>query len=153
VRVAEIWTRDLPNVSIFPPPSAIRFRLCDLFQFTITFWNYELFEQSAQRKASTHTGQHSTERQRQTSMPWAWFEPTISATKRSRPTPQTTRPLGQSIFYMNYLEQLGLRRNRFPTKMKHNSIDLKPKLIKIITEESVLIPNKTQHFIVTKINW
>jgi hypothetical protein len=29
----------------------------------------------------------------QTSVPWAGFEPTIPATNRPRPTPQTTRPL------------------------------------------------------------
>jgi hypothetical protein len=32
-------------------------------------------------KASTDTGQHNTERQRQTSMPQAGFEPTIPAAK------------------------------------------------------------------------
>jgi len=33
-------------------------------------------------KASTYTGQHKTETQRQTSMPQAGFEPTIPVTKR-----------------------------------------------------------------------
>jgi hypothetical protein len=38
-------------------------------------------------KASTYTGQHNTETQRHTSMPGVEFEPTISLTKRPRPTP------------------------------------------------------------------
>jgi hypothetical protein len=52
-----------------------------------------LGEWSARRKASTYTGQHNTERRRQTSMPWAGLEPTIPTTNRPRPTPQTARPL------------------------------------------------------------
>jgi hypothetical protein len=52
-----------------------------------------LNEWSARRKAYTYTGQHSTERRGRTSMPWAGFEPTIAATNRPRPTPQTARPL------------------------------------------------------------
>jgi hypothetical protein len=52
-----------------------------------------LDEWSARRKASTFTWQHHTERHGQTSMPWAGFDPTIPATNRPRPTPQTARPL------------------------------------------------------------
>jgi hypothetical protein len=37
-------------------------------------------------KASTYTGQHNTETQRQTSMPRAGFEPSIPVTKWPRPT-------------------------------------------------------------------
>jgi hypothetical protein len=45
-------------------------------------------------KTSTYTGQHNTERRGQTSMPWARFEHTGSASKRPGPTPQTAQPLG-----------------------------------------------------------
>jgi hypothetical protein len=43
-------------------------------------------------EVSTYTRQHNTERQGQTSMPQAGFEPTVSACNRPRPTPQTARP-------------------------------------------------------------
>jgi hypothetical protein len=45
-------------------------------------------------KASTYTGQHNTETQRQTSMPRAGFKPMIPVTKRSRPMPKATQPPG-----------------------------------------------------------
>jgi hypothetical protein len=48
-------------------------------------------------KASTYTGEHNTERRGKTSMSQAGFKPTISASKRSRLSPQTARPLGQSL--------------------------------------------------------
>jgi hypothetical protein len=38
-------------------------------------------------KASTYSGQHNTETQRQTSMPQAEFEPMILVTKRPRSMP------------------------------------------------------------------
>jgi hypothetical protein len=60
-------------------------------------WQDSLDEWSARRKASTYTGQHNTERRGQTSMPWAAFEPTIPATNRPRPTPQTARPLWPTV--------------------------------------------------------
>jgi hypothetical protein len=59
----------------------------------LDIWYDSLDEWSARRKASTYTGQHNTERRGKTSMPWAGFEPTIPATNRPRPTPQTARPL------------------------------------------------------------
>jgi hypothetical protein len=43
--------------------------------------------------------QHNIERRGQTSMTWAGFEPTIPATNRPRPTPQTARPLWPEAFH------------------------------------------------------
>jgi hypothetical protein len=63
----------------------------------LDIWYDSLNEWSARRKASTYTGQHNTERRGQTSVPWAGFEPTIPATNRPRPTPQTSRPEVPSI--------------------------------------------------------
>jgi hypothetical protein len=54
-------------------------------------------------KASTYAGQQTAERQGQTPMLEAGFKPTISASKRSRPTHQTARPLGLGsslVFYV-----------------------------------------------------
>jgi hypothetical protein len=48
-------------------------------------------------KASTYTPQHNTERRRQTSMPYAGFEPTISESKRSMTSPHTARRLGPAV--------------------------------------------------------
>jgi len=39
---------------------------------------------SVQRKVSTYTGQHNTERRRQTSMPRAGFEPAIPILERPK---------------------------------------------------------------------
>jgi hypothetical protein len=50
-------------------------------------WQDSLDEGSARRKASACAEQRNTERRGQTSMPRAGFEPTISVSKRSRPTP------------------------------------------------------------------
>jgi hypothetical protein len=47
-------------------------------------------------KARTCTEQYNTEIQRQTSIPYAGFELTISASKRPRPTSQTCTPIGTS---------------------------------------------------------
>jgi hypothetical protein len=57
----------------------------------------------SRRKVSNYTGQHNTERRGLTSMPGAGFEPTIPATNRPRPTPQTARPLLERITPVNYL--------------------------------------------------
>jgi hypothetical protein len=46
-------------------------------------------------------GQHNTERRGQTSMPKAGFEPTIPATNRPRPTPQTARPLWPATLHFS----------------------------------------------------
>jgi hypothetical protein len=53
-------------------------------------------ELPALRKASTYTGQHNAETQRQTPMHRVVFEPTVSVTKPSRSTPQSARPLWPS---------------------------------------------------------
>jgi hypothetical protein len=45
-------------------------------------------------KASAYAGQHNTERQIQTSMPWARFKPAIPATKRPQTYALDTRPPG-----------------------------------------------------------
>jgi hypothetical protein len=51
-------------------------------------------------KASTYTGQHNVETQRQTFILRAGFEPMIPVTKRQRPTPYITRPPGQASNYL-----------------------------------------------------
>jgi hypothetical protein len=48
-------------------------------------------------KAYTGTGQHKRGKREQIPMPWAGFEPTISVSKRSMPSPQTSRPLGPAV--------------------------------------------------------
>jgi hypothetical protein len=68
-------------------------RLLELFRQTVGLLGRVW---STRRKAPTYTGQHNTERRGQTSMPWVGFEPTIPATNRPRPTPQTARPLWQT---------------------------------------------------------
>jgi hypothetical protein len=67
------------------------------FLSSLDIWQDSLDEWSARCKTSTYTGQQNTERSGQTSMPWAGFEPTIPATNRPRPTPQTARPLDESV--------------------------------------------------------
>jgi hypothetical protein len=37
-------------------------------------------------------------RRGQTSMPYAGFEPMVSASKRSRPTPHSAQPLGPGVY-------------------------------------------------------
>jgi hypothetical protein len=44
-----------------------------------------------------HRTTRNSETRGQTSMPWAGFEPTIPATNRPRPTPQTAWPLWPSL--------------------------------------------------------
>jgi hypothetical protein len=54
------------------------------------------------------TTQHR-KRRVQTSMPWAGFEPTIAATNRPTPTPQTARPLwpAMNIQFLSIILKLG----------------------------------------------
>jgi hypothetical protein len=91
------------SLKTFPPVALQSFRtlaalhIGGFFSY-LDIWYYSLDEWSARRRASTYTGQHNKDRRGQTSMPWAGFEPTILATNRPRPTPQTARPLWPALW-------------------------------------------------------
>jgi hypothetical protein len=63
--------------------------LLTIFSFLLPFFLFVCFCSLSDLR----TGQHNIEGRGQTSMPEAGFEPTIPATKRPRPTPQTVWPL------------------------------------------------------------
>jgi hypothetical protein len=66
----------------------------ELFRHTVGLLGWVI----SRHKASTYTGKHNTERRGQTPMPCVGFEPTIPATNRPRPMPQTAQPLWPAIY-------------------------------------------------------